>query len=189
MERLSDSLATDVLRRASELDAAGSAGISPTELRHAALSAGISEDAFDRALAEMQQRQVDGSEPARQPVRRAPSTRRFFGTGARVIAAVVIVVLLLPIAFLMRTQATRRATEDAPMVDEIIVVNCLTPTDAELLLRGLLPKGQSTMSWSDRAPRELRVHATPEQIRLMREKVAEAERAPTTMCTTRPDGA
>ena len=101
----------------------------------------------------------------------------------------IVALVLLPVWFLMRTQATRGAVEGAPMVDEIIVLNCLAPADAGLLLRGLLPKGQSTMAWSDRAPRELRVHATPSHIRLMREKVAEAESAPATICTTRPDGA
>lgn len=178
MERLPDSLASQVLQRASEIDATGQSGTSIPELRQAALAAGISEHAFDRALAEVQQKPVGVAEPATQPVRRAHPALRAVG-----MFTIWMAFLLIPLAFLPRLRISLRDTAGPRMVDAVIELRCLSPSDAGLLLRPLFPKGKSTMSWSDRAPRELRIHSTPAQIRLMREKVTEVEGDAATVCT------
>ena len=170
MERLPDWLSARVLQRASEIDASGESGTSIAELRHAALTAGISEHAFDRALAEVHQRPVDQSEAVKQPARAGHRRRRLGG----IVTGLIVVPLSL--AFLLRSQWVPHQVGDAGMVDETIELGCLAQRDAGMLLRPLLPKGKSTMAWSEQEPRELRVHSTAAQIRLMREKVAEVER-------------
>lgn len=183
MERLPDSLAAQVLQRASEIDASGQAGTSILDLRQAALAAGISAHAFDRALAEVQQQPVGISEIAKPPVRAAHRGFRFIG-----MFTILMLALLIPLAFLSRTGRSVRENAGPTMVDAIIELRCLSPSDAGLLLRPLFPKGKSSMSWSDRAPRELRIHSTATQIRLMREKVAEVEGDAATVCTLDADG-
>ena len=70
-ERLSHEAARRLLERATELEAASSAGLSVGELREAAREAGITPDAFEQALTEF--RGVDRlpSSPRRRPDGRA----------------------------------------------------------------------------------------------------------------------
>jgi hypothetical protein len=103
-EVLPAQVAERLLKRASELDAARSAGSAVAELRAAAAEAGISADAFDTALGELQK-----AEQAPAPVA-AVSTRRwrrmFIGLaviGALVLAAATI---YIPGRLVVRAPAT-----------------------------------------------------------------------------------
>src|SRR5688572_27726870 len=110
-EVLTESVAARLLARASELDAARLAGVSVSELRAAAVEAGISTRAFDAALAELQ-----GAEQARVPdvtaqPRRAPKTRALAAKVAALVFAAGAVIL-----FLGRVTIVASAPPGPPMV-------------------------------------------------------------------------
>jgi hypothetical protein len=174
-----------LLQRASEIDATGQSGATVAELRHAAQAAGISEQAFDAALAELQQAQ----QPApmrtdRQPTRYSRLVR---------IAALWALVLGVPLAalFTMRANRVKADAGAERLVDATIQLACLSARDATQRLQALMLEearrgnrdGKMRISFSSREPRVLQVHASPAWVSRMRAHIAELEGAPGTVCT------
>jgi hypothetical protein len=88
-ERLNEQVATRLLTRASELDAAIRAGAQIAELRAAAMEAGISTEAFDKAVAELREGQAQVPAVSVPPVRRS----RLKAIVAGLVALIVIMLL------------------------------------------------------------------------------------------------
>ena len=161
-ELLGDRDAQRLLARASELDAAGT-GATVTELRAAAVEAGISGRAFDAALAEMQgeagSRDVTSAGPARW--------HRRLGTVA-ISGAVLLAVAALTI--IPRAVAPSvRQVDAGGMIEETFVLRCLSEGEVAALVRPLLDLRKSTVVYAPApAPRVLTIRATPEQLRKIR---------------------
>lgn len=160
-------VAERLLKRASELDAARTAGTAIAELRAAAAEAGISADAFDAALGELRKADQPPS-----PVS-AVSTRRwrrlFFGlagVGAIVLAAATI---FIP----MRLVAPAAAN----MVEHTIQLNCLSADKALDLIRPLLTDRANTIVRPGNSSSTLIVRATPEQLRNVRAAIDQLDNA------------
>jgi hypothetical protein len=96
-ERIPETLAARVLERASQLDSVESRTLALADLEAAALEAGISRSAFERAF--QQVLAEDRAPPGRVAIPR-PRLRRQFGAAA---AAVVLVGCALGAALLFRT--------------------------------------------------------------------------------------
>jgi len=160
-------VAERLLTRASELDAARTAGTAVAELRAAAAEAGISAGAFDAALGELRR-----ADQAPSPVS-AVSTRRwrrlFFGlagVGAIVLAAATIVI---------PTRLVGPATGN--IVEHTIQLNCLSADKAVDLIRPLLKDPANTIVRPGNASRTLIIHATPEQLQNVREAIDQVDNA------------
>ena len=161
-ELLADRDAARLLARASELDAM-SAGATVTELRAAAAEAGISDRAFDAALAEMQ------GEAELQPLAAnvAPRGRR----PARVLVAGAAMLVALAALVLARTETSTTSNgprPNMPMVEEAFLLRCLTGAEAATLVRPILAGERTTLLLQARAPRVLTIRATPQQLREVR---------------------
>ncbi|MEW5916674.1 MAG: hypothetical protein AB1762_09720 [Gemmatimonadota bacterium] len=153
-EVLPEHVASRLLTRASELDAARRASAAVAELRAAATEAGISSAAFDAALSELR-------EEAQLPqVRKAP-TRRFpvwkFTVAVTAILAIGVVRALFPPAGPARG-----------MEEEAFLLRCLTPGQAAELLRPHLRLPENAILHGPHAPGVLTIHGTPEQLRGVR---------------------
>ena len=184
-ERLSDPLAARLLQCASEIDATGQSGATVAELRHAAQAAGISEQAFDAALAELQQ--------AQQPttLRTDPAPPRF--SRMLRVATLWALVLVVPLVtlFTMRANRVKADAGAEGLVDATITLTCLSASEASERLRALVLEearrgnrdGKMRISFNSRDPRVLQVHATPAWVARMRATLAELENAPGTVCT------
>jgi hypothetical protein len=155
---LSEPLATRVLSRASELDAALRAGASVAELRRAALEAGISAEAFEAALAELD------DAGARVPdVNAHPHSRR----RRWILAAVIAVMIVVGASGIMLRRTP--PVSAAPIVEEAFLLRCLSPGQAAELIRPLLRLAENSVVYSsEHAPRVLTVGATPAQMRDVR---------------------
>jgi type II secretory pathway component GspD/PulD (secretin) len=160
-------VAERLLKRASELDAARTAGTAVAELRSAAAEAGISVDAFDAALGELQKADQGPSPVSAVATRR---WRRLFfglaGVGAIVLAAATIVIptrLVAPAA--------------ATMVEHIIQLNCLSADKALGLIRPLLTDPANTIVRPGNSSSTLIVRATPEQLRNVRSAIDQVDNA------------
>ena len=182
---LTESVAARLLARASELDAARVAGVSVSELRAAAVEAGISTRAFDAALAELQ-----GAEQARVPdvsaqPRRAPKTRAL---AAKVTALVFAAGAL--ILFLGRVTTVASAPPGPPLVEETVLLRCLSPGEAAALIRPLfgLRTDGVVLYAPQRAERVLIIRATPSQLRRAKAVLEEHESVGSAACTARPPG-
>jgi hypothetical protein len=174
-EVLSDPVAERLLARASELDAADGAGAPVADLRAAAAEAGISAGAFDAALAELHRAgQGRVSDVSGRPRRRM---------WAR---AVGVAVLIAAGTFaIMRSRVPTSATAAAttPMVEEAIVLRCLSPGEAAELVRPLLRLRTNTVVYSPtHAPRVLTIRATPAQIQNVRSLLDRREGAGAPAC-------
>jgi hypothetical protein len=141
------------------------------DLRAAAMEAGISQAAFDAALAELN---ANPSSPVpdirEQPRRRSRLTSPFVIAAVALIAIGVLTVgrLLLP---------TRvGAAPSALMRSEPILLRCLSPEDAALLIRPLLPLPSNRVEiFSTEAGRVLTVHATKGQLRTVKSALEKYE--------------
>lgn len=147
---LSESLTKRVLTRASEIDAALRSGATIAQLRAAALEAGISEQAFEAALAEAQsgESEVTGRAPSR------PRWRRW-------------AVLVAALVTLIAGYALRRTVPAGPpiaTVEEAILLRCLTPTQALEILRPHLGPTTTVTTNKSNAPNILTVKGPPEDI-------------------------
>jgi hypothetical protein len=189
-EVLTESVAARLLTRASELDAARLAGVSVSELRAAALEAGISTQAFDAALAELQGAELQGAEQARVPdvsaqPRRAPRTRAF---AAKVTALVFAAGAL--ILFLGRVTTVASAPPGPPMVEETVLLRCLSPGEAAALIRPIfaLRTDGAVLYAPQRAERVLIIRATPSQLRRAKAVLEEYEGVGSAACAARPPG-
>jgi hypothetical protein len=178
-ERLPEPAATQLLTRASELDAARAAVFSVADLRAAASEAGISACAFDAALAELQ-----GTGQAHVPDVRGQPRRRsrlwaFAAAGVALIAAGALAVS-------HRAPAGEAAVPGAPMVDEAIVLRCLSPGEAAELIRPLLRLRSNTVVYAPaHAPRVLTVRGTPAQLRHVKAVLEKYEGASSPACAPR----
>jgi len=166
-EVLSARVAERLLKRASELDAVRNSGTAVAELRAAAAEAGISADAFDAALGELQK-----ADQAPSPVS-AVSTRRwrrlFFGlagVGAIVLALATIVIPMRSVA---------PATTN--MVQQTIQLNCLSADKALELIRPLLTDPANTIVRPGNSSSTLIIRATPEQLQNVRSALAQVDNA------------
>ena len=162
LEVLSEPAAARLLARASELDATLAAGATLTDLRTAAAEAGISSGAFDAALAEMR-----AAEHAPVPdVTPRPRPRRRWvlvaGAAALILAAATAVVQRTP------------ADAAAAMVDEAILLRCLSTEQAAALVRPLLQLSANRIVISPHAPEVLTVRGTPAQITQVRRVLDES---------------
>ena len=198
-ERVSDSLATRLLERASEIDARLRAGTTVAELRDAAKAAGISDDAFDAALAEVQRADTAPT----LPVPAAP-TRRFRWWRASLVLAVnlalvVAVVAILAIrreasgvttSVLSRREAAARGARGIRETADL-QLTCLTAEEAHREVQRIVEEEsrsgrlrvELSVSFTSKDPSVLHVSAPPEWIRRIRSAVAELEQAPGTVCT------
>jgi hypothetical protein len=158
-ETLPAKLAERLLTRASELDATGLSTV--TQLREAATEAGISQAAFDAALAEL--RDAEGQREVVAPPPKRSRARRFGGA----IAAVVVAGVILT----SREAAPSNAT-GVQMLDETIVLRCLAPDEATAIARTLLDQPENTLAYRERV---LRVHGTASQIAELRAHVDRRE--------------
>jgi hypothetical protein len=182
-EVLPDKVAERLLARASELDAAHAAGAPVADLRAAAAEAGISAGAFDAALAELQ-----GASQGRVSAVSSQPLRRRWRTRAAWIAALILAGTFAVIRSRTPTGAT--AGTAAPMIEETIVLRCLSPEEAAELVRPLLSLRSNTLVISPaRASRVLTIRATPAQIQNVRSVLDQNEGPESPACATRRPGA
>lgn len=155
---LSQAVAERLLARASELDAVHT---SIAELRAAAAEAGISAQAFDAALAEVQKEIPPESQPP------APRRRRWVGiavgAGGALIAMIAFATVIIP---------TRAATPVLPFVDLPINSPCILPEQAADVARPFLGDGGSIVASQGGV---LRVRATAVQIDQIRAALKDFE--------------
>ena len=172
-EVLSNPVAERVLTRASELDAALRGGtMAVSELRSAAVEAGISSEAFDAALAEVR----DAEEAPVPNVMTQPSAHRWRWLLG--IAAVLVTVGTLGVA---------RVTPDAagpPMVEKTFLLRCLPADQAARLVRPVLDLPTNTVIAS--ADGVLIVHATSAQIEKVQSVLDPYEGAGAPACVRTP---
>ena len=132
-EVLPDSAAAQLLARASELDAARTAGAAVAELRAAAAEAGISTSAFDAALDELQEA-GEARVPDVSGQQRRRASRRALVAG---------VAALIAVGALAVTRI--RTPAPTPMVEEALLLRCLSPGEAAELIRPILDLGMNTI--------------------------------------------
>jgi hypothetical protein len=182
-EVLTESVAARLLARASELDAARLAGVSVSELRAAAVEAGISTRAFDAALAELQ-----GAEQARvpdlsAPPRRGPRSRAFAAKATALVFAAGALIM-----FLGRVTTVASAPPGPPLVEETVLLRCLSPGEAAALIRPVLTlrTNGAVLYAPERAERVLIIRATPSQLRRAKAVLEEHEGVGSAACAARP---
>ncbi len=175
-EVLPEQIASRLLTRASELDAAQRAGTVVAELRAAATEAGISPAAFEAALSELHE------EKAQVPAAVDPRWRvRRWAVVSAVLAA------LLAIGTLYVGRRVTPTVASAGTVEEAFLLRCLTPGEAAELVRPILSLSTNTVVYSpDHAPRVLTVRATPEQLRNVRSVLERHEGTGSGACAARP---
>lgn len=175
---VSDPIAARILARASELDASQASGVMVAELRAAAAEAGISDRAFNTALAEMHEEQ----EPAAAPVR--PRNTRV----ARAMA--IVAALGLATLFVGRLVIPSKQTVESAglqFTPHPISINCLAPGEAASLVRPLLTLPQnSVIVNSGSAARMLTVFATAEQMTRVYALLEQYEQPGSVACAARP---
>lgn len=169
--------ATRLLERASELDVARIAGSSVADLRAAAAEAGISAHSFDAALAEMQ-RDANPTVLAHQ----ARPRGRFWKWAFAALAMTVFVAMLV---------VARTVVVPVPsMVEETILLRCLTPGEAGELIRPVLRDHEGrVVARSAEGARTIKIRATPEQLQQVRAILEKYERGEGASCGLPPTGA
>jgi hypothetical protein len=162
-ERLAERDARRVLERASELDAARNAAFAVTDLRAAAGEAGISPQAFEQALAELEEADVSEVAPAR-----ARSTKRW-----RALALGTLAVAGLFTLFAVGRVVT---PSSVPVLQESIVLRCLQAGEAATLIRPSLGPDVAIQIRPD-APRVITVRAPQVQLQRVKDLIARTEAA------------
>ena len=165
-EILPAALAERVLKRASELDAVRTAGTAVAELRAAAAEAGISADAFDAALGELQK-----ADQVPAPVATV-STRRWraFSIGLATIGAFVLAAAMVFIP------ARLVAPAGTSMVRQTIQLNCLSPDKALEVIKPLLTDDASALRPGNSSSTII-VRATPEQLKTVQLAIDKVDNA------------
>ena len=159
-----------LLERASHLEAARAGEVSVAELRAAAAEAGISAASFEAALAEL-----EAGEAQLAPRSGRPARRRVPGwiagavvTGVLAVAVFVTFAVRIPVA----------ASPVVPMVEEAILLRCLTPGEAGELVRSLvLDRASTVRSGPATAPRVIVVRTTPAQMERVKAVLAKRDGA------------
>lgn len=177
-ERLPESLARQVLARASELDAAQRSNATVAELRAAAEEAGISAPAFDAALEELR-----GAPPA-LPSPAPRRATRWWISGLAAAGALFFLMMLFVIP--ARVAVRVPSTAAAQMTEQTFQLRCLGPDEAAALVRPLLNLSENTVQTSPRTPRVLTVKGTPEQLRDVRAVLDKLEGSGTGACPVVP---
>lgn len=175
---VSDPIAARILARASELDASQASGVMVAELRAAAAEAGISDRAFNTALAEMHEEQV----PAAAPVRARPSrVARAMG----IVAAIAVATLFVGRLIVPSKQTVESA--GLQLTEQPILLNCLAPGEAASLVQPLLTLPQNrVLANPASAPRVLTVRATAEQMARVHALLDQYEQPGSAACAARP---
>jgi hypothetical protein len=171
-EVLTEAMSERLLLRASELDAATRSGAKLTELRDAAAEAGISTQAFDAALAEMQ-----GAVPASTSV--GPVRRRRRWTSALV--AGIVAVLAFSTYAVGRLLAPTVAVATA---EEVFVLRCLTNAEAAEMVRPLLKGATHSIVSTKNAPRVITVRASSTLMPTVRALLEKHDGAGAAACST-----
>ena len=157
-----DAMSARVLTRASELDALRRAGATVAELREAATEAGISAEAFDAALAEVQSAEA------------TPVVVRGSRTRLKAIAAAVALVIGLGLAF-VTTRLVVPASAPGT-VEQTLEYRCLTPAQISELVRRVVNPQTTTITFSDASPAVFTIRATPAEIDKVESVLAEQEK-------------
>lgn len=176
-ERLPESLARQVLARASELDAAQRSNATVAELRAAAEEAGISAPAFDAALEELR-----GAPPVAASAAPRRATRWWI-SGLAGAGALFFLMMLVVIPRLVMSGSSAAATQ---MTEETFQLRCLGPDEAAALVRPLMNLPENTVQTSPRTPRIVTVKGTPEQLRDVRAVLDKHEGSGTGACPVVP---
>ena len=184
-ERLTQSAAERLLTRASDLDAARGAGSDVHALRSAAAEAGISMPAFDAALAELREADKAPLLEVRAQLRRRA---RFWGLAvAGMFVFALGAVFFLWVARRAPAGVSVGPPEGAPVVEESILLGCLSPGEAAEMVRPLLTLPSNTIVISpERAPRVLTLTATPTQLEEVKAMLSKVEDPASQACATRP---
>jgi hypothetical protein len=180
-EVLSEPDAARLLARASELDAANRGGAAVADLRAAAAEAGISTGSFDAALGEL-----EAAEQARVPDvsgRRQRARRWAFGAAVAALIAVGTLAVLE-----MRAPGDAATPGGVPIVEEAVLLNCLSPAEAAEVIRPILDEQTTIVVSPDRAPRVITIRATPAQMERVRSVLDRYEGAGSTACATNTAG-
>jgi hypothetical protein len=164
---LSAPVAERLLKRASELDAAQRAGTVVAELRAAAAEAGISADAFDAALGEMQK-----ADQVPAPVT-AVGTRRWRSLFIGLAGVGAIVLVLAMIVIPVRLVAPAPPT----LVEHFIRLKCLPADKAVELIRPLLTDRASQIMRPGNSSSTVLIHGTPEQVQAVQAAIDKADNA------------
>ena len=172
-ETLRDPAAATLFARAAELDALETAGTPVAGLRAAAVEAGISERAFDTALAELH------AGPPRAAGEHSGSRT---AAGRRALVA-TIGALAVAGALAWRVGAGRPMGAGVPMVEESIALRCLEPGDAAELVRPHLRLSSNTVVFAPaKAPHVLTVRGTLAQLEHVKAVLDEHEAAGAPAC-------
>lgn len=164
-ERLPEDVVNRVLNRATALDAQHGASVPVDVLRAAARDAGISEQAFEAALAE-ERRGVLASPP-----RRVFQRKRFL-----VVAAVGAVLIAIPPLFLVLRSPSRTMSVDRSAVEETFLLRCADQeATASRIRRNVREKGSVRLWYNSKETRVLHVSARPEIMTKIRAEIAAAE--------------
>ncbi|MEO7520176.1 MAG: hypothetical protein ABIW79_00030 [Gemmatimonas sp.] len=136
-----------------------------TDLRKAAIEAGISRRAFDAAFAELGRVEQDRvPDVSRRPMRRS----RMWG----LVAAAVTVIAAGAIA----VEQSRPWMPTAATVEEAFVLRCITAEEATPLVLSVVGDPRNTqLTIHTSAPRVLTIRTTPAQMRNVRAVLAEYE--------------
>lgn len=173
-EVLSNPVAERVLTRASELDAALRGGtMAVSELRSAAVEAGISPEAFDAALAEVR----DADETTAPNVAKPSSAHRWrwaFGVAAT----------LLTLGTLGVARMVTPGAAGVPMIEKTFPLRCLSAGQAARLIRPVLDLPTNVVTAS--ADGVLIIHATSAQIEKVRSVLDPYEGAQAPACPLTP---
>jgi hypothetical protein len=162
-----------LLARASELDVADRSGAAVNDLRAAAMEAGISASAFDKALAEM--RDAERPRVPAFPIRRSR---------VRPLMAAAVGMIVAGLLVLGRTLSTPIPATPA-MTEEAIVLRCLAPAEAAELIRSDLQLKTNAVWFSeDRAPHLLNVRGTRDQISRVKATLDDREQPNSPACTS-----
>jgi xanthosine utilization system XapX-like protein len=155
-EILPDAVTARVLTRASELDALRRTGATVAELRAAATEAGISAEAFDAALAELEEAESTQVSTAVVGTRRRSKLK---------VVMALVALLALGVAFaLARMVEPRGAPAAVTTVEQTLPLGCLTPTRLSELVRPVVDPQTTTISFSDGSPSVFTIRATPAEI-------------------------
>lgn len=177
---LTDAMATEVLARASELDQQRASGTAVSDLRTAATEAGITADSFDAALAELQARSYGSGQQLRGRARRRMGV---------IIASTAAVLLasLVTLAAIRRRSVSDVQAAPSRLIDEAIVLQCLTPDEAAELIRPVPNLRQvRVVIRPAQAPRLIALTATAVQLQQVKALLAPYEAPGSPTCATPP---
>jgi hypothetical protein len=163
--RISSDDAAQLLARASELDAARISTSGVDELRAAAGEAGISKQAFDQALAELELKHAPESRVTR--MQRSRLWIFLGGATAFVIAG-----------FIAANRDVKSTSASTELVTESIALRCLDAGDAAELVRPIMGEPYNKLQFNGDAPHTLKVQATKEQIAKAKALLESRESAP-----------